>query len=300
VTAGQPTVAGAALRLRTVIVAVAISYIAVTVHNVWIKSLGGVGKVPLVLFGLCQLTPAVVALVLGGRAYLPRLGALFRTPVSWRLALVCYLLSAATLAACILVPYALGLVQQPYGPEVAQAYPLKRFVPSALLAPEAFWIFVVVGAPILHLLMATGEEVLWRGYLLDEMRKVFSGASLGVWNGVAWGLWHTPMVVLLGWDFPGHPVTGMIVTTLSQMAWSFVLVRLRLETDSLWPCIIMHAVANAMTIGLYDRLVDHSYNLFFSPWGMLGGTLMTIIYAVGLRSGAMNRLTSREAVRSGP
>jgi len=258
------------------------AYLAVTLHNAWIASMGGLSKVPMILFGLCQLTPAAVVFLMH-REYLPRLKELLTRKVSAKMLLGTYALTAAVLGVCIGLPYALGYLHLPYGAEMTATYPLQRLIPSAFLDPSIYWLYVLLGAPLLHLLTATGEEILWRGLLLDQMLGAFPRKTVYWLNGVFWGLWHTSMIVLLNWDFPGHPVAGVVAITLSQVAWSLVFVELRLRTDSLRPAIVMHTVANAMTIGLYDRMIDHDYNLLFSPWGLTGGALMTLASLVILR-----------------
>jgi hypothetical protein len=47
----------------------------------------------------------------------------------------------------------------------------------------------------------------------------------------------------------------------------------------------MHATANALTIGWYDLVADHQFNLVSSPWGLAGGAAMAVIAAtIWLRS----------------
>lgn len=253
----------------------ALAYVAVAVHNLTILAWGGLESVPFATFGLCQLTPTLVVLAYRW-SYYRRLKELLCRPVPVRILLGSYLVTLFTLGICILLPYGVGALQNEYGEIVPRSYPLKPFLPEALLVPERFWVYVLIGAPFLHLLNAAGEEILWRGYLLDEMVKAFPLRTVYWLNGVFWGLWHAPMIMLLDWDFPGHPVIGILAITVSQICWSTVMVHLRLKTDSLWPAIIMHAVANAITIGLWDRMIHPGYSLLYSPWGVTGGALMAM------------------------
>ena len=58
-----------------------------------------------------------------------------------------------------------------------------------------------------HTLFAMGEEAGWRGYLWSVLRP------LGFWRtaaivGVAWGLWHAPIIAAghnYGTGYPGWP-----------------------------------------------------------------------------------------------
>lgn len=269
---------------KNVFTVVAMAYAAVALHNAWIAARGGLAGVPMIVFGLCQLTPAL-AVAIYDRRYARRLGQLLSRTGGWRPMLGAYVATAMVVGACIALPYALGLCRVPYGAAMTVSYPLRALIPDAWLAPGYFWLYVLVGAPFLHLLTAMGEEILWRGYLLDEMLKAFpSRRKIYLVNGVLWGFWHLPMIVLLRWDFPEHPLLGPLLIVASQIVWSLVLIDMRLKTDSLWPVIVMHAVANAMTIGLYDRMVDHAYNPVFSPWGLCGGLAMAVVAKLTVRA----------------
>jgi len=52
-----------------------------------------------------------------------------------------------------------------------------------------------------------GEELGWRGLMLQELR------SLGFWKmswaiGLVWGIWHAP-IILMGHNYPDHPAAGV-------------------------------------------------------------------------------------------
>jgi len=55
--------------------------------------------------------------------------------------------------------------------------------------------FVV--APIANLIPSLGEEIGWRGFLLPTLEPL-GKARAAVLSGLIWGLWHTPMILLLG------------------------------------------------------------------------------------------------------
>jgi membrane protease YdiL (CAAX protease family) len=64
---------------------------------------------------------------------------------------------------------------------------------------EAFTIGVVI-----NMVFTFGEEFGWRGYLLPRLAPL-GGAWAAILTGVVWGLWHAPLIVLSGYNFPGHP-----------------------------------------------------------------------------------------------
>jgi membrane protease YdiL (CAAX protease family) len=256
-------------------------YAAITLHMVVVRALGGLGAVPFIAFGACQYAPGLLTILLAPRWRL-RLFDLFRTLPRLRWLAGGYVLTALTLGACVLLPYALGHAASPDA-GLARRYPLYAFVPSALRGPGEFVPFVLLAAPFLHLLNAIGEEVFWRGYLLDWLEARLPRRQAWLADGILWGVWHAPMIALVGWDFPATPAAGIAAITAAQVSWSVVLCAVTRRTGSLWPAVVMHATANAMTIGLYDLLVDHDLNLLYSPWGILGGALMAVAAGVFVR-----------------
>lgn len=260
--------------LRTGLLVLAAVYAAITLHMAAVRALGGLSAVPFIAFGACQYAPALLTLLLVPR-WRGRLWDLFRTiPRAGWLA-GGYVLTVATLTACVVLPYLAGHASAIDG-ELWRRYPLRVFVPDALHGAGGFVPFVLLAAPLLHLVNAIGEEVFWRGYLLDWLEVRFSRPRAWLVDGLLWGVWHAPMIALVGWDFPGATVPGILAITAAQVSWSVVLCGVTRRTGSLWPAVLMHATANAMTIGLYDRLVDHDLNLLYSPWGLLGCALMAL------------------------
>lgn len=45
-----------------------------------------------------------------------------------------------------------------------------------------------------------GEELGWRGFVLNELQKKFSPLKSAIIVGVAWGFWHTPLWFLSGYS----------------------------------------------------------------------------------------------------
>ncbi len=93
-------------------------------------------------------------------------------------------------------------------------------------------------------LILFGEEFGWRGYL---QRRIFSGNPLAaaVGTGVIWSLWHLPLN-LRGYNFPGHPVLGMIAFTGGCIFMSIIFGWLREKSGSIWPVCLAHASGNAV------------------------------------------------------
>lgn len=92
--------------------------------------------------------------------------------------------------------------------------------------------------------LALGEEVGWRGWLLPRL------LPLGLWpamlvTGFLHAAWHLPAILITphyhGDGSPWLIVPGfLIVLTLAGVAYGYV----RLSTQSLWPAVIMHSTIN--------------------------------------------------------
>jgi uncharacterized protein len=114
---------------------------------------------------------------------------------------------------------------------------LAPFVPP----PAEYWVallFNMAVGTVFAAFTAVGEEIGWRGYLL--IRLIDAGVPRPVLvSGVIWGLWYVPLIVA-GLAFAEHP--SMLAAIVVSMVWfvaaGFLLARARLETGSIWPCVV--------------------------------------------------------------
>jgi uncharacterized protein len=100
--------------------------------------------------------------------------------------------------------------------------------------------------------LALGEEIGWRGFLLPRLMGARLPAPV-LLSGIVWSAWHVPIVLWGG--YPAGPnrwvSAAIIVVTLTSFA--FVLARLRLESGSVWPAVVAHAVWNSAIFDTLDR-----------------------------------------------
>jgi membrane protease YdiL (CAAX protease family) len=114
---------------------------------------------------------------------------------------------------------------------------------------EGFWTSWLAASTVGTLvssLSAAGEEIGWRGYMLT--RLIAAGVPRPVLvSGLIWGLWHVPLI-LVGLLYAEHPLmpVAALVFVISATATAFVLARARLETGSVWPCILLHGAYNSV------------------------------------------------------
>ena len=98
----------------------------------------------------------------------------------------------------------------------------------------------------LNLVLSTGEELGWRGYMLPRMVQAGVPAPLLV-SSLVWGLWHVPL--FLWGDFVHDGPAPIIATALlmgATTALGYVLGRLRLDTGNVWPAVVLHIVWNTV------------------------------------------------------
>lgn len=142
---------------------------------------------------------------------------------------------------------------------------------------------------VINSVLAAGEEIGWRGWLLPALRP------LGVWpalliSGLIWGLWHSPLI-LLGYNFGLTDWRGVALMTVGCMAWGVLFGWSRLRTGSVWPAVFGHGALNASAsmMMLVAAAGDTSDLAFVSPLGLAGWIVIAVIVVVLAVSGQFRR-----------
>ncbi|WP_051191622.1 CPBP family intramembrane glutamic endopeptidase [Microbacterium luticocti] len=99
-------------------------------------------------------------------------------------------------------------------------------------------------AALFNSVLAAGEELGWRGWLLPALRPLGTWPALVI-SGAIWGFWHTP-IILLGYNFGRTDVTGVLFMIGGCIAWGVLLGWLRLRSASVWPAVLAHGSLNAV------------------------------------------------------
>lgn len=169
-----------------------------------------------------------------------------------------------------------------FGPAVAVFYILATVLnaifglgPSELVpihAPQGF-------DPILYTVLAKGgtalvvsvvmifpifgEEYGWRGYLQSELFKL--GRVRGVLLlGAIWGAWHWPLI-LMGFNYPGHPLLGLLLMVLYCIVEGIILSYVMLKSGSVLLVTFLHAIDNVMPnilVGMGFMPFDRVFNFY--------------------------------------
>lgn len=95
-----------------------------------------------------------------------------------------------------------------------------------------------------NMLAALGEEIYWRGYLWEKLKNKGALKAIGI-TGLLWGIWHLPVVILLGYNYPGRPLFGSLVMILLALILSLPTTYFRLKGKSVMTAAAFHGSINA-------------------------------------------------------
>lgn len=113
---------------------------------------------------------------------------------------------------------------------------------------------MVLGGAI-SLILALGEEIGWRGYLMPRIHQLWGLPAAIMAGGVIWGLWHAPLI-LLGYNYPDvAPWTGQLAMIAACVTVGGFLYSLTVRLGSLWPAALAHSVTNAVSTLIMTSLL---------------------------------------------
>ncbi len=135
--------------------------------------------------------------------------------------------------------------------------------------------------PFLGLVITFGEEYGWRGYLQSELVKL--GRVRGVaLLGVIWGLWHAP-IILMGYNYPGYPVLGVIMMTVFCVLLAFFLAYAVFKSGGFWIAAFLHGLSNQVAATLVIVAYAPGDAIWGSPIGVIGLACGAVVVLLILR-----------------
>ncbi len=100
-----------------------------------------------------------------------------------------------------------------------------------------------------------GEQIGWRGYMLNELQKKYSALTSALVKGILWGFWHAPL-----WFVHGY--TGMnliklcVFYMISLLSISIVITFYYKVNNNLFVPIIIHQLFNFYTSSIKGEFLD--------------------------------------------
>ena len=167
----------------------------------------------------------------------------------------------------------------PPGPQAAR----MRASPGLTLI-GIFAASLILG-PTVNGLVAFGEELGWRGYLLPKLIPLGKFRAY-LLVGLFWGLWHAPLVVA-GFNYPGHPILGVLGMTAFTTCFGVFINELTLRHRSPLLAAWIHGALNGQIYGIWRPLFP-GVNPLLGGWTGVVGTVVWL--AVGLVTAMIFRL----------
>lgn len=130
-------------------------------------------------------------------------------------------------------------------------------------------------------LFAFGEEYGWRGVLAEELRPL-GAVRANLLTGVLWGLWHAPIIILMGHNYGSEWGWGVLVMVAWVTPFSFLLWLVRERTGSVLAPAMLHGAGNGV-LGVFTYLVADGNVLVALPVGLLLAVTMAVVAVVAWR-----------------
>ena len=108
-----------------------------------------------------------------------------------------------------------------------------------------------VMAVLSFLLVGVAEEIIFRGFLFNGMKRTGSLTVAVVVSAITFGMGH--IVNLL----TGHATMETLVQVLFAIAWGFLFTFAYLKSGSLLPCIAIHGLIDVFSVFARDNEIAH-------------------------------------------
>ena len=138
-------------------------------------------------------------------------------------------------------------------------------------------------SPLINMLLAAGEEAGWRGFLYPQLKAKFGKRRGWLIGGVIWGMWHWPLMWLIGYeygtDYAGFPIVGMLVFCIFTTAAGILCDWLYEKSNCIWIPSIFHGAINAAgTVPLAICMANTGSAVLLgpAPHGVLAGLPLII------------------------
>lgn len=135
------------------------------------------------------------------------------------------------------------------------------------------------------------EEFAWRGYLFLNLEKIgMNDWYLYLTNGLIWGMWHVTYYMFFLPDKYFTEISRpmmVIVGIILMIFWTPMFIEIRRLTDSVWPCVILHSMEDAVPTMLFVTAnvfqIEERYFVILNPISGIVPTVLVFFIGLGLR-----------------
>ncbi len=175
--------------------------------------------------------------------------------------------------------------------EFMKLYGISGGLPvAAPVMLAAFAALTFVGAPIFNMIPSLGEEIGWRGFLLPALEPM-GKARAALRSGMIWALWHTPMIVIIGFAYGREAWPGVLLHFAAVTGLGVWMGRTWFRTRSTTLASFTHAVFNANAYGIWTMVFVGKSRLLVGAVGVIGAALCLVL---GIASWIMLRREDRQ------
>jgi uncharacterized protein len=168
----------------------------------------------------------------------------------------------------------------------------------ALFVP-VYFVLMASTQMITSLAHALGEEIGWRGFLAPQMVSRFGFTRGAILLGVIWAAWHLPLLLFADYN-SGTPWWFSIPCFCAlTIGLSIIMTWLRLVSNSVWPCAILHASHNLFIQGFFTPLTGARGDLTRYVVGEFGVAVPSVILLFALLFWAQRKRVNGLAITDG-
>lgn len=158
---------------------------------------------------------------------------------------------------CILGLFCLVVVGRLFVTSIYSGMPMSAILVSSPIFFVTSFFYNLVWGP-------TGEELGWRGYMLNQLQKIHSPLKSAVILGGLWGFWHIPMCLVDGGYSGLKLVQYIVIVCIECMALSIIIAAFYNLNHNLIIPILIHQLNNYLTwIQVNDGLYMMTLNAIF-------------------------------------
>ncbi len=135
------------------------------------------------------------------------------------------------------------------------------------------------------------EETAWRGFLVERLIKLHTNDFLiYIITALIWSTWHVPYYLFF---YPNGNAGYLIISGyIIMFCWSILFTEIYRITRCIWPCVLLHATANAVQ---YTIMEDHfrinaSWNILISPANGIIACAICVVIGFLIRNYRINHM----------